>query len=109
MNALWGMGQMMFAKFIIVVDADVDVQNTSEVMWKVFNNVDPKRDLTITEGPLEVLDHSAPLPLFGAKIGIDATKKWIEEGHEREWPKDIVMSEEIKKKVTQRWKEYGLG
>ncbi len=108
MNALWGMGQMMFAKFIIVVDAGVNVQNTSEVMWKVFNNVDPKRDLTLTEGPLEVLDHSAPLPLFGAKLGIDATKKWVEEGHDREWPQDIVMSADIQELVSRRWKEYGF-
>lgn len=108
MNALWGMGQMMFAKFIIVVDEDVDVQNVSEVMWKVFNNVDPRRDTVIMEGPLEVLDHSAPLPLYGAKMGIDATKKWRSEGHNREWPEDIVMSPEIKALVDQRWSEYGL-
>ncbi|SHG89923.1 3-octaprenyl-4hydroxybenzoate decarboxylase [Thermosyntropha lipolytica DSM 11003] len=108
MNALWGMGQMMFAKFIIVVDEDVDVQNVSEVMWKVFNNVDPKRDTVIMEGPLEVLDHSAPLPLYGAKMGIDATKKWKSEGHNREWPEDIVMSPEIKALVDRRWSEYGL-
>lgn len=64
MNALWGIGQMMFAKFIVVVDEQVDVQNVSEVMWKVFNNVDPKRDLLIVDGPLDVLDHSAPRPLW---------------------------------------------
>lgn len=108
MNALWGLGQMMFAKFIIVVDDDVNVMDNSEVLWKVFNNVDPKRDLTVTEGPLEVLDHSAPLPLFGAKIGIDATRKGPEEGHEREWPEDIRMTEKIKRKVEERWKEYGF-
>lgn len=108
MNSLWGMGQMMFAKFIVVVDENVDVQNVSEVMWKVFNNVDPRRDLVIMEGPLEVLDHSAPSPLYGAKLGIDATVKWREEGHLREWPKDIVMDERVKKMVTGRWEQYGL-
>jgi 4-hydroxy-3-polyprenylbenzoate decarboxylase len=108
MNALWGMGQMMFAKFIVVVDHDVDVQNVPEVMWKVFNNVDPKRDMMLTEGPLEVLDHSAPLPLFGSKMGIDATKKWVSEGHTREWPKDIKMSSDIIDLVNKRWSEYGL-
>ena len=108
MNALWGMGQMMFAKFIIVVDEQVDVQDVSGVMWKVFNNVDPKRDLLIVDGPLDVLDHSAPLPLFGAKMGIDATKKWPSEGHTREWPDDIVMDQGIKEMVTKKWKEYGL-
>lgn len=108
MNSLWGMGQMMFAKYIIVVDADVNVQNVSEVMWKVFNNVDPGRDTMIVDGPLEVLDHSAPLPLYGSKMGIDATKKWIEEGHTRQWPEDIVMSREIIEQVTRRWSEYGF-
>jgi len=108
MNALWGIGQMMFAKFIVVVDEQVDVQNVSEVMWKVFNNVDPKRDLLIVDGPLDVLDHSAPRPLFGAKMGIDATKKWPAEGHSREWPNDIVMDQGIREMVTKKWKEYGL-
>ncbi|NLU49665.1 MAG: menaquinone biosynthesis decarboxylase [Syntrophomonadaceae bacterium] len=108
MHALWGMGQMMFAKFIVVVDDSVDVHNTSEVAWKVFNNVDPRRDIEIVEGPLDVLDHSAPNPLFGSKIGIDATKKWESEGHPREWPDDIEMLPEIKALVDRRWKEYGL-
>ncbi len=108
MHSLWGMGQMMFAKFIIVVDQDVNVQNLSEVLWKVFNNVDPRRDTTITEGPLDVLDHSAPLAVYGSKMGIDATKKWPEEGHNREWPEDIKMSPEIMTLVDKKWSEYGV-
>jgi 4-hydroxy-3-polyprenylbenzoate decarboxylase len=80
----------------------------SEVMWKVFNNVDPRRDTMIIDGPLDVLDHSAPSPLFGSKMGIDATRKWRSEGHTREWPEDIKMSEEIKDLVRQRWSEYGF-
>lgn len=109
MNSLWGMGQMMFAKYIVVVDENVNVQNTSEVMWKVFNNADPRRDTMIVDGPLDVLDHSAPLPLYGSKMGIDATRKLPEEGHTREWPQDIVMSPEIKALVTKKWSEYGIG
>ena len=108
MSSLWGTGQMMFAKFIIVVDETVDVMNASEVMWKVFNNVDPKRDTMIVEGPLDVLDHSAPLALVGAKMGIDATKKLIAEGHPREWPEDIVMSDDIIALVNKKWGEYGI-
>lgn len=108
MSSLWGMGQMMFAKFIIVVDDDVNVENVSEVMWKVFNNVDPRRDTMIVDGPLEVLDHSAPRPLFGSKMGIDATRKWQSEGHPREWPKDIEMSKEVIEMVEKKWSEYGL-
>lgn len=108
MSSLWGMGQMMFAKFIVVVDEDVNVQNVSEVMWRLFNNVDPRRDTMVVEGPLEVLDHSAPTPLLGSKMGFDATRKWQSEGHNREWPKDIAMSPEIKEMVAKKWSEYGF-
>jgi 4-hydroxy-3-polyprenylbenzoate decarboxylase len=108
-NAIWGLGQMMFTKFIFIFDEEVDVQNISEAAWKAFNNVDPARDIIITEGPLDVLDHSAPRPICGAKMGIDATRKWKEEGYQREWPDEIQMSDEIKKLVEKRWKEYGLG
>jgi 4-hydroxy-3-polyprenylbenzoate decarboxylase len=107
-NAVWGLGQMMFTKFVFIFDEEVNVQNTSEAAWKAFNNVDPARDIIISEGPLDVLDHSAPRPIYGAKMGIDATKKWPEEGYQREWPDEIHMSEEIKKLVDKRWKEYGL-
>ncbi|MBM4146191.1 MAG: menaquinone biosynthesis decarboxylase [Nitrospira sp.] len=107
-NAVWGLGQMMFTKFVFIFDEEVNVQNTSEAAWKAFNNVDPARDIIISEGPLDVLDHSAPRPIYGAKMGVDATKKWREEGYQREWPDEIHMSEEIKKLVDRRWKEYGL-
>ncbi|MDD2443514.1 MAG: UbiD family decarboxylase, partial [Desulfotomaculaceae bacterium] len=108
MSALWGMGLMMLAKLIIVVDGDVDVQNMSEVMWRVFNNIDARRDVMIVEGPLDALDHASPLPHLGTKMGIDATRKWASEGHTREWPDDIVMSDGIKKLVDGKWSEYGF-
>ena len=108
MNAIWGLGQMMFTKFIFIFDEDVKVQNTSEAAWKAFNNVDPARDILISEGPLDVLDHSSPKPIYGAKMGIDATKKWPEEGYQREWPDEIHMSDDIRKLVDKRWKEYGF-
>lgn len=108
MCALWGMGLMMLAKLIIVVDHDVDVQNLSEVMWRVFNNIDPKRDITIVNGPLDALDHSSPMPHYGSKMGIDATRKWAQEGHPREWPEDITMSKEIKDLVDRKWGKYGI-
>lgn len=108
MHALWGMGQMMFTKMIIVVDAAVDVQDMATVWWKVFNNIDARRDVVIVEGPLDALDHASPTPHYGAKMGIDATKKWPEEGHQRLWPEDIIMSREIKELVDQRWAAYGL-
>ncbi len=108
MHAIWGMGQLMFSKIIVVVDKDVNVQDTNEVLWKVGNNVDPKRDIVIVEGPLDVLDHSAPLLTAGSKMGIDATKKWPEEGFTREWPEEIKMTPEIMELVDGRWAEYGI-
>jgi len=108
MYALWGMGQMSFTKIIIVMDKDVNIQDLSEVLWRIGNNVDPKRDVVILEGPLDVLEHASPLPAYGGKMGIDATKKWPSEGFLRPWPPDIKMSEEIVRLVTERWKEYGL-
>ena len=108
MHALWGMGQMMFTKLIIVVDEHVDVQNEKEVWWRVYNNIDAKQDLVMVDGPLDALDHSSPMAKWGTKIGIDATKTWVEEGHSREWPDEIVMSDDIKKVVDKKWAELGL-
>ena len=58
MHGLWGMGQMMFTKYIVVVDADVNVHNTSEVLFHLFANTDPQRDSIFTKGPSDVLDHA---------------------------------------------------
>ncbi|MGC8658541.1 MAG: menaquinone biosynthesis decarboxylase [Desulfomonilaceae bacterium] len=107
-NALWGLGQMASTKFIAIFDNDIDLRDTSTVVWKLLNNVDPKRDLLISEGPLDALDHSAPYFNFGGKMGIDATRKTREEGMGRDWPEEIEMSQDIKDKVTRRWKEYGF-
>lgn len=108
MYALWGMGQMSFTKMIVIVDKWVDVQNPSEVVWRIGNNVDPKRDVVLLEGPLDVLEHASQIPAYGGKMGIDATKKWASEGFTRDWPDDIVMSPEVIKRVDERWKEFGL-
>jgi 4-hydroxy-3-polyprenylbenzoate decarboxylase len=108
MNAVWGMGQMMFTKFVVVVDRHVDVHDYSEVTWRVFNNVDPARDCVVVPGPLDALDHSSPLPGYGAKMGIDATKTWPEEGHGREWPEELGMDPAVKARVDARWSELGL-
>ncbi len=107
-HGLWGKGQMMFSKLLIIVDADVDVQNISYTAWKVLNNVDWRRDVVVSEGPVDDLDHSSSLPRYGSKMGIDATKKTREEGMTRDWPEEIIMSDNIVNLVTQRWKEYGL-
>lgn len=99
MHALWGMGQMSFTKIIVVVDEHVNVQDMSEVLWRIGNNIDPKRDVEFAEGPVDVLNHASPLPNYGSKMGIDATKPWPEEGFTREWPPDIVMTPEVEARV----------
>lgn len=99
---LWKHEEMKYNKFLIVVDKDVDANDISTVAWKVFNNIDAKRDLLIEEVNFDNED------CFGHRLGIDATNKFKEEGHNREWPDDIIMSEDIKKKVTKRWSEYGF-
>lgn len=108
MNAIWGLGQMMFSKVIVVVDEGVNVHDPQEIVWKVLNHIDPERDIAFTLGPIDSLDHSSRLPNFGSKMGVDATKKWPGEGFARRWPDEIRMSPEITERVTQRWKDYGL-
>ncbi|UJS17657.1 MAG: menaquinone biosynthesis decarboxylase [Candidatus Jettenia sp.] len=108
MHGIWGMGQMMFTKIIVVVDKDINVQNVDEVMWRIGNNVDPRRDITFVDGPLDALEHASALPKIGSKMGIDATKKWPEEGFTREWPDDIKMSPDIVNLVNKKWNLYGI-
>jgi len=95
MHGLWGMGQMMFTKYIVVVDADVNVQNTSEVLFRLCANTDPQRDAIFTKGPADVLDHATTELAIGSKIGIDATHKLAGEGHKRGWPPLIRMDRTI--------------
>jgi len=108
MHGLWGLGQMMFTKIIIVVDHTVNIHELAEVTWIVGNHIDPKRDVLFVEGPVDVLDHAAPLMGYGSKMGIDATVKWKSEGFEREWPTPIVMDEKTKKYIDSIWEKLGL-
>jgi len=108
MHAIWGLGQAMFSKCIVVVDEDVDVQNSSEVAWKALNNIDPERDIQFVLGPVDSLDHSSRLPNYGSKMGVDATKKWPEEGFTRPWPDVIRMPDDVRARVDALWKKAGL-
>jgi 4-hydroxy-3-polyprenylbenzoate decarboxylase len=91
-----------------VVDASVDVHDYEQVLFYAGANVDPKRDVILSEGPLDHLDHAPERQFFGGKLGIDATAKWPEEGA-RPWPDEIAMSPEVKELVTRRWADYGIG
>jgi 4-hydroxy-3-polyprenylbenzoate decarboxylase len=99
MHGLWGMGQMMFTKYLVVVDADVDVHNTSDVLFRLCANTDPQRDSIFTKGPADVLDHATSEIAVGTKLGIDATKKLPGEGFKRPWPPLITMPEAVRNKV----------
>jgi 4-hydroxy-3-polyprenylbenzoate decarboxylase len=105
MSAIWSLGQAMFTKCIVVVDEDVDVQDLADVALKVFNHIDPERDIQFTLGPVDSLDHASRLPDFGSKMGIDATRKWASEGFTRPWPDEIVMDVKTKALVDGKWKE----
>ena len=108
MYGMWGLGLLSLTKIIVVVDEHVDVHNLSEVLWRLTNNIDPKRDFVMVDGPLDALDHASAFSHYGSKVGIDATRKTALDGHTRPWPDDIVMNPEIKEQVDRRWDELGL-
>jgi 4-hydroxy-3-polyprenylbenzoate decarboxylase len=93
MSAVWGLGQLMFSKTVVIVDKDVDVHNLREVAWIVGTHMDPSRDVQMTKGPLDDLDDACDLPAYGGKMGIDATRKWASEGYTRTWPARVRTTE----------------
>ncbi|RUM33963.1 MAG: menaquinone biosynthesis decarboxylase [Archaeoglobus sp.] len=106
MFALWSMGMLSLTKTVIVVDDDVNVQNLKEVLWAVMSRFDPAKDAIIVPScPIDSLDHSTYMPNLGGKLGIDATKKWKDEGFAREWPEVVEMSREVKEKIDGFWEE----
>ena len=105
MHGLWGMGQMMFSKIIVVVDANVNVHDTREVLWHMSANLDPQRDIIFTRGPADVLDHATPLLGLGSKMGIDGTRKISGEADCRPWPTVIRMTDEVKRRVNELLKK----
>lgn len=108
MHALWGLGQMMFTKIIMVFDREVNIQDTGEVLFYFGANVDPARDVSLAKGPVDALDHASPLPHLGSKIGFDCTRKWPQEGYSREWPELIRMDDEVKARIDAMWTNLKL-
>jgi 4-hydroxy-3-polyprenylbenzoate decarboxylase len=95
MHGLWGMGQMMFSKYIVVVDEDCDVHNTSEVLFRLCANTDPERDSTIIRNPSDSLDHAPTEQNIGSHMGIDATGKLPGENYHRPWPELLKMNARV--------------
>ena len=108
MNALWGQGLMSLAKVLVIVDDWVNVRNPQEAWWVALNNIDPERDARFTMGPMDVLDHSSRTFTYGSKMGLDATRKFPEEGFVREWPAVIEMDAETKRAVDAKWSRLGI-
>jgi 4-hydroxy-3-polyprenylbenzoate decarboxylase len=107
-HGLWGAGQMSFSKVICVVDEDVDVQNVGEVAWRLLANLDPKRDISMVDGPVDQLDHGASQALYGGKMAIDGTRKWPEEGYKREWPEVCRQDDDVKRRIDALWPSLGI-
>ena len=107
-HGLWGLGLLMLAKCIVVVDEWVDVQNLSQAAWQALGNVDWNRDILVSQGPVDQLDHASYQPSFGGKIGIDATAKVPEEGYSRHWPEVVAMTPEVKQHISNLWKDLGI-
>jgi len=105
MHAIWGAGQMAFTKFIVVVDEHVDVHNEQDVLFHLYCNTDPLRDVEIVKGVVDILDHSTLEHGWGGKIGFDATVKFPGEGQVRPWPAELTMDQATKELVTRKWKE----
>lgn len=100
MNAVWGLGQLMFSKTVVIVDKEVNVHDVGEVAWIVGTHMDPLRDVQLTKGPLDDLDDSCDIPAYGGKMGIDATRKWATEGYSRSWPERVRTTEEAGRKAA---------
>ena len=109
MMGLWGLGQLMLTKMIIVVDSNINVHDVNEVIWAVTTRTDPKRDTLILDNvPTDTLDPASHLVNLGSKLGIDATVKWKEEGFARAWQEVVKPDQETEKLVDSKWKEYGI-
>jgi 4-hydroxy-3-polyprenylbenzoate decarboxylase len=108
MHALWGQGLMSLAKVLVIVDKDVNVHDADEVWWITLNHIDPQRDTEFVRGPVDVLDHASQQFTFGSKMGIDATRKWPEEGFTREWPERIEMDAATRRRIDELWPTLGI-
>jgi 4-hydroxy-3-polyprenylbenzoate decarboxylase len=109
MHALWGLGQLAFTKMIYVFDEDCNVQDMGEVLFRIGANCDPQRDMILSRGPVDQLDHASQYEGLGGKVGFDCTHKWPgENGFSRPYPKRIQMSQDIQARIDTLWAQLGL-
>jgi 4-hydroxy-3-polyprenylbenzoate decarboxylase len=109
MNAVWGLGGLSFTKFVYIFDEDCNVQDLAEVIFRIGANCDPGRDVLMTRGPVDQLDHASQAEGFGGKIGFDCTHKWPgENGFTRDYPKLITMAPDVRARVDELWPRLGL-
>ena len=103
MFAIWGMGQLMFSKIVLVVDPDINVHDRKQVIWAMSTRIDPSRDVVIVPGTVtDSLDHPASIMNYGSKMGIDATRKNKSEGFMRPWPDVLEMKDEIVREASRK-------
>jgi 4-hydroxy-3-polyprenylbenzoate decarboxylase len=106
-SSLFGTGQMMFTKYLVVVSGNIDIRNYRELLLHVFENTDFRSDLLFTSGPLDVLDHSSDSFAMGGKLGIDGTEKLKEElsgrssGTLHKVPLSPELEDSLKKKILE--------
>ena len=105
MNALWGMGQMMYTKMIIVVDQDTKPQDLNAVWSQILQQCDMNQDLVFSKGPLDALDHASDTAFYGTRLGIDATKKRIEEGKRVPFKEKLFKSNKVENELKQQFAE----
>lgn len=100
MMGVWSwLRQFTYCKFVIVVDEDIDIRNSDEVLWAIANHVDPDRDtMLVSNTPVDVLDFASPVPGLGSKLGLDATRKILGETS-REWPRPARPDPEVERRT----------
>ncbi len=108
LHALWSLPRIATAKMLVVVDADVDVQDENAVWSSVAAHADPARDLILWDGPADPLDHATALRGVGRKLGIDATRKLPSETGSSRIAQPLRWTAEIEQRLNARWPEFGL-
>lgn len=109
MMGLWSMlPQFAYTKFVIIVDADIDVRSWDDVLWAISTRSDPSRDVMLVDRtPIDYLDFASPKSGLGGKMGLDATTK-VGTETEREWGRVLEQDPQVAARVDAMWATLGL-